>query len=72
MKIIENIKKVQLQRGNKTIFRSEVDYKTNLKMYNFRGFELVENNKNQNPEIKKENIIKLNKSKPKKKLWTNI
>lgn len=66
MKIIENIKKVQLQRGNKTIFRSEVDYKTNLKMYNFRGFELVEN-KNQNPEIKKENIIKLNKSKPKKK-----
>jgi len=68
MKIIENIKKVQLQRGNKTIFRSEVDYKTNLKMYNFRGFELVENNKNQNPEIKKENIIKLNKSKPKKKL----
>lgn len=67
------IKQVTLKRGNKIITRNELDYKTNIKMYNFRGFKLVENTNNeikevqQVKEIKQENIVKL-KPKTRKKI----
>ena len=34
-------KMVTLVRGNKTIQRNEVDYKTNKASFDFRGFKLV-------------------------------
>ncbi len=73
VKLISNLKMVTLKRNNKTITRSETDYKTNLKMYNFRGFKLVENNnkeikqEQEVKETKEENIVKL-KPKTRKKI----
>lgn len=67
------IKQVTLKRGNKIITRNELDYKTNIKMYNFRGFKLVDNTNNEIKEvqevkeIKQENIVKL-KPKTRKKI----
>jgi len=40
--VLSNEKMITLTRGNKTIKRSEVDYKTNKKMYDFRGFKVAE------------------------------
>ena len=40
--IIDNVEMVKLQRGNKTIVRPMNDYKTNKKMYDFRGFKIYE------------------------------
>lgn len=71
--VTSTIKQVTLKRGNKIITRNELDYKTNIKMYNFRGFKLVENTNNeikevqQVKEIKQENIVKL-KPKTRKKI----
>ena len=42
IKIIENKQIIKLQRKNKIIERSVLDYKTNKAVYDFRGFKLVE------------------------------
>ena len=42
VKIIENKETIQLQRGNKIIERSVLDYKTNKAVYDFRGFKPIQ------------------------------
>jgi len=42
IKIIENKQIIKLQRKNKIIERSVLDYKTNKAVYDFRGFKPVE------------------------------
>ena len=42
VKIIENKQIIKLQRKNKIIERSVLDYKTNKAVYDFRGFKPVE------------------------------
>tara|TARA_R110000803_G_scaffold168899_1_gene231925 strand:+ start:311 stop:571 length:261 start_codon:yes stop_codon:yes gene_type:complete len=56
---------IKLQRGNKIISRSELDYGSNKKMYDFRGFKPVQDNVKEVKEVqfKQENVVKL---KPKK------
>ena len=39
---------VNLKRGNKTITRSDLDYKTNKVMYDFRGFKPAEDSVKEN------------------------
>jgi hypothetical protein len=58
VKIIENKETIQLQRGNKIIERSVLDYKTNKAVYDFRGFKPVQD------VVKEEKVVEL---KPKKR-----
>ena len=49
---------INLVKGNKKIQRSYIDYKTNQKMWEFRGYKVEQN------DVKEEKIVQL---KPKKK-----
>ena len=49
---------ITLVKGNKKIQRSYIDYKTNQKMWEFRGYKVEQN------DVKEEKIVQL---KPKKK-----
>ena len=46
--VLSNEKMVTLKRGNKTITRSQLDYKTNKVMYDFRGFKPVQDDVKEN------------------------
>ena len=46
--ILSNEKMITLTRGNKTITRTEIDYKTNKAMYDFRGFKVTSNDVKEN------------------------
>jgi hypothetical protein len=41
--ILSNEKMVTLVKGNKKIQRSEVDYETNKKVWDFKGFKVTSN-----------------------------
>jgi len=76
--VLSNEKMVTLKRGNKTITRSELDYKTNKAMYDFRGFKPAEDSVKENiKEVDQtfENEAKViplkKKRKTRKKKWTN-
>ena len=56
--ILSNEKMVTLVKGNKKIQRSEVDYETNKKVWDFKGFKQVEDS------VKEEKVVEL---KPKKR-----
>ena len=58
IKIIENKQIIKLQRGNKIIERSILDYETNKAVYDFRGFKPVQD------VVKEEKVVEI---KPKKK-----
>ena len=57
VKIIQNKNTIKLQRGNKIIERSILDYETNKAVYNFRGFkpvqDVVKETKVEQPKKKK-------------------
>ena len=59
VKIIENKETIQLQRGNKIIERSVLDYKTNKAVYDFRGFKPIQD------VVKEEKVVEI-KPKPKR------
>jgi hypothetical protein len=64
MKIVQaDSKLVTLVKGNKKIQRPYVDYKTNQKMWEFRGYKLEEN------EVKDKKVVEL---KPKRKKRKNV
>ena len=65
--ILSNQKMVTLKRGNKTITRNELDYKTNKSMYDFRGFKLVEDNVKEVKEVVTENVVPLKKKRKTRK-----
>ena len=46
--VLSNEKMIPLKRGNKTITRSELDYKTNKSMYDFRGFKVASDDVKEN------------------------
>jgi hypothetical protein len=46
--VLSNEKMITLKRGNKTITRSELDYKTNKSMYDFRGFKVASDDVKEN------------------------
>ena len=54
----QNPELITLVKGNKKIQRPYVDYKSNQKMWEFRGYKVEENN------VKEEKVVEL---KPKKK-----
>jgi len=56
--ILSNEKMVTLVKGDKKIQRSEVDYETNKKVWDFKGFKQVEDS------VKEEKVVEL---KPKKR-----
>jgi len=58
IKIIENKQIIKLQRGNKIIERSILDYETNKAVYDFRGFKPIQD------DVKEEKVVEI---KPKKK-----
>ncbi len=49
---------IKLQKGNKIIERSALDYKTNKSVWDFRGFKVVQD------DVKEEKVVQL---KPKKR-----
>ena len=76
--VLSNEKMITLKRGNKTITRSELDYKTNKSMYDFRGFKVASDDVKENiKEVDQtfENEAKViplkKKRKTRKKKWIN-
>ena len=63
VKIIENKQTIKLQRKNKIIERSVLDYKTNKAVYDFRGFKPVEDvvKETKIEQPKKKKIVKKKK-----------
>ena len=60
VKIIQDLEqKIKLQKGNKIIERTLKEYKTNIKVWNFRGFKPVQD------DVKEEKVVEL-KPKPKR------
>jgi len=62
--IQKKVTKIQLQKGTRIIERNITDYKTNIKVWEFRGFKPVQDVVKEVKEIKQENVVQL---KPKKK-----
>ena len=62
--IQQKVTKIQLQKGTRIIERNITDYKTNIKVWEFRGFKPVQDVVKEVKEIKQENVVQL---KPKKK-----
>ena len=59
VKIIQDSEqKIKLQKGNKIIERTLKEYKTNIKVWNFRGFKPVQDN------VKEDKVVEI---KPKTK-----
>ena len=65
--ILSNQKMINLTRGNKTIKRTEIDYKTNKAMYDFRGFKQAEDVVKEVNEIVAENVVPLKKKRKTRK-----
>ena len=65
--ILSNEKMITLTRGNKTITRTEIDYKTNKAMYDFRGFKPSEDVVKEVKEIVAENVVPLKKKRKTRK-----
>jgi hypothetical protein len=74
--VLSNEKMVTLQRGNKTITRSQLDYETNKVMYDFRGFkpvqDVVKETKVEQPKkkkvVRKKKNVRMDLEKDKKEL----
>ena len=74
--VLSNEKMVTLQRGNKTITRSQLDYETNKVMYDFRGFkpvqDVVKETKVEQPKkkkvVRKKKNVRMDLEKNKKEL----
>ena len=67
VKIIENKETIQLQRGNKIIERSVLDYKTNKAVYDFRGFKPEQDVVKEVKEVVTENVVPLKKKRKTRK-----
>jgi len=65
--ILSNQKMINLTRGNKTIKRSELDYKTNKAMYDFRGFKPEQDVVKEVKEVVTENVVPLKKKRKTRK-----
>lgn len=50
--------KIKLQRGNKIIERSMLDYKQNKNVYDFRGFKVYEEAKKEDKKPKRKSTKK--------------
>ena len=62
VKIIQDSEqKIKLQKGNKIIERTLKEYKTNIKVWNFRGFKPVQDN------VKEEKVVEIKPKKIKRK-----
>ena len=65
--ILSNQKMINLTRGNKTIKRTEIDYKTNKAMYDFRGFKPEQDVVKEVKEVVTENVVPLKKKRKTRK-----
>ena len=65
--VLSNEKMVTIKRGNKTITRSELDYKNNKEMYDFRGFKLEQDVVKEVKEVVTENVVPLKKKRKTRK-----
>ena len=65
--ILSNQKMINLTRGNKTIKRTEIDYKTNKAMYDFRGFKPEQDVVKEVKEVVTENVVSLKKKRKTRK-----
>jgi len=65
--ILSNEKMITLTRGNKTIKRTEIDYKTNKAMYDFRGFKPDQDVVKEVKEVVTENVVPLKKKRKTRK-----
>ena len=65
--ILSNEKMITLTRGNKTIKRTEIDYKTNKAMYDFRGFKPEQDVVKEVKEVVTENVVPLKKKRKTRK-----
>ena len=62
VKIIQDSEqKIKLQKGNKIIERTLKEYKTNIKVWNFRGFKPVQDN------VKEDKVVEIKPKKTRKK-----
>jgi len=62
VKIIQDLEqKIKLQKGNKIIERTLKEYKTNIKVWNFRGFKPVQDN------VKEDKVVEIKPKKIKRK-----
>ena len=62
VKIIQDSEqKIKLQKGNKIIERTLKEYKTNIKVWNFRGFKPVQDN------VKEDKVVEIKPKKIKRK-----
>ena len=62
VKIIQDSEqKIKLQKGNKIIERTLKEYKTNIKVWNFRGFKPVQDN------VKEDKVVEIKTKKIKRK-----
>jgi len=60
----DKLSKIKLQKGNRIIERTLIDYETNIKVWEFRGFKPVQDVVKEVKEVQQENVVEL---KPKKK-----
>ena len=65
--ILSNQKMINLTRGNKTIKRTIIDYKTNKAMYDFRGFKPEQDVVKEVKEVVTENVVPLKKKRKTRK-----
>ena len=65
--ILSNEKMITLKRGNKTIKRTEIDYKTNKAMYDFRCFKPEQDVVKEVKEVVTENVVPLKKKRKTRK-----
>jgi hypothetical protein len=62
VKIIQDSEqKIKLQKGNKIIERTLKEYKTNIKVWNFRGFKPVQD------DVKEDKVVEIKPKKTRKK-----
>ena len=62
VKIIQDSEqKIKLQKGNKIIERTLKEYKTNIKVWNFRGFKPVQDN------VEEDKVVEIKPKKTRKK-----
>ena len=62
VKIIQDLEqKIKLQKGNKIIERTLKEYKTNIKVWNFRGFKPVQD------DVKEDKVVEIKPKKTRKK-----
>jgi len=65
--IQQKVTKIQLQKGTRIIERNITDYKTNIKVWEFRGFKPVQDVVKEVKEVQQENVVELKPQKQKTK-----